>query len=79
MVIFKDLLKNPETGKYSRKSVNWLVGSLLFVGLVLYHVISGEHIQEGMIWATLAYSGINGALTVWDKNRHKIREYAEIQ
>lgn len=77
--MINDLLKNPKTGKYSRKSVNWLVGSLLFIGTVIYHLISGGYVQDGIIWATLAYSGINGALTVWDKKRHKIMDYAEIQ
>ena len=66
MRLLDDTLKSPN-GKWSRKSISWLVGMILFVTEVLFHLITGRNIQPEVIYTTTVLMIGMGAMTVYDK------------
>ena len=66
---WNDLLKNPTSGKYSRKSVTWGVGMVIVLFIVGYGMISRFWPPEYIYYGLLAFVfGVSG-LTVYDKYR----------
>lgn len=72
--MWKDLLKTPG-GKYSRKSINWLIGTVMFIIEVFFHLITGITIQESILYITVGYSGFMAWLTMKDKSENKNINY----
>lgn len=64
-----DTLKSAN-GKWSRKSINWAIGSLMFIVEVLFHLITGVTIQDSILYITAGYSGFMAWLSMKDKSEN---------
>lgn len=65
--LLKDLLQNPNTGKYSRKSVSWMTMNLLTVVIVIRGMWTNVWPPEYIWWGLLIIGGFLTSATLFDK------------
>lgn len=78
--LVKDLIKSPQ-GKFSRKSINWLIGTILLITEIVVHLITSQPIQDSILFVTVGYTGYMGYLSMIDKTEKpdtKINDINEI-
>lgn len=64
-----DTLTGPND-KWSRKSITWLIGIVLFCLEVIFHLMTGRAVQIDIIYATVALILGIGVMSVVDKMKN---------
>ena len=64
-----DTLTGPND-KWSRKSITWLIGTVLFCLEVVFHLMTGREVQIDIIYATVALILGIGVMSVVDKMKN---------
>lgn len=65
--LLKDLLQNPKTGIYSRKSVSWMTVNLLTVIIVIRGMWANIWPPDYIWWGLLLIGGFLASATLFDK------------